>query len=175
VKTGDIITEFNGQKVDDATRLQLQVADVRPGKEVTLDILRDGKPMQLKVTVGERTKKSLASNDQSGGLNGEDQGTLNGVGVADLDAQTRRENDIPRSVQGVVVTQVDPNSKSAEAGLQQGDVIEEINRTPVHSAEEAVKLTENPESKRTLLRVWTAHRGTHFIVVDETDTNSSAQ
>lgn len=169
VKTGDIITDFNGEKVVDATRLQLEVADVRPGKEVTLGILRDGKPMELKVTVGERTKKGLASDERSGTQSGDDQGTLNGVGVADLDPQTRRENDIPGRIQGVIVTQVEPNSKSAEAGLQQGDVIEEINRTPVHTAEEAVKLTENPESKRTLLRVWTAHRGTHFIVIDESE------
>jgi serine protease Do len=71
-------------------------------------------------------------------------------------------------VQGALVTEVDPGSAAAEAGLQPGDVIQEINREPVRSAEDAVKLTENSESKKTLLRVWN-RQGTRFIVVDETE------
>jgi serine protease Do len=55
--------------------------------------------------------------------------------------------------------------------LQPGDVIQEINREPVRSAEDAVKLTENAESKKTLLRVWN-RQGTRFVVVDETETES---
>ena len=50
-----------------------------------------------------------------------------------------------------------------------GDVIEEINRHPVHNADDAIKLTENPSSKKTLVRVWNK-QGTHFVVVDETAT-----
>ncbi len=177
LKSYDIITQFEGEKVTDASKLKLEVADVRPGKEITIQVLRDGKPLDVKVTVGEKTKKNgLAADDHSGGSqNGDDQGTLNGVGVADLDPQTRHENDIPSRIQGVLITAVEPSSKAAEAGLQQGDVIQEINRTPVKTAEEAVKLTENPESKRTLLRVWTAHRGTRFVVVDETEAPAPAQ
>jgi len=170
LKTGDVITDFGGDKVVDARRLKLAVADVRPGKEVTAKILRDGKPMDLKVTVGENSKKSgLASDDRSsGGSSKDDQGTLNGVGVADLDPQVRQEFDIPSKVQGVIVNQVDPSSAAAEAGLQPGDVIQEINRQPVKTAEEAVKMTENPDTKKTLLRIW-SHRGTRFVVVDETN------
>jgi serine protease Do len=92
---------------------------------------------------------------------------LNGVGVGDIDAQTRREFDIPSKVRGALVTSVDPDSAAAEAGLQPGDVILEINREPVKTADDAVKLTENTESKKTLLRVW-SQRGSRYVVVDET-------
>jgi serine protease Do len=61
---------------------------------------------------------------------------------------------------------VDPGSASAEAGLQPGDVIQEINRHPVKNSEEAVRLTEHPKDKVTLLRLW-RDGGSHFVVVDE--------
>jgi len=64
------------------------------------------------------------------------------------------------------VTDVAPDSAAHEAGLRPGDVIQEINRKPVSSADEAVKLTENAKSKKTLLRVW-SQGGSHFVVVDE--------
>jgi len=62
---------------------------------------------------------------------------------------------------------VDPNSAAYEAGLREGDVIQEINRKPVAGADDAVKLTENVKEKRTLLRVW-SKGGSRYVVVDET-------
>ena len=73
---------------------------------------------------------------------------------------------MPETVKGAVITEVQPDSASAEAGLKPGDVIQEINRKPVKSAEEAVRLTENPTDKTTLLRIW-REGGSHFVVVDE--------
>ena len=70
------------------------------------------------------------------------------------------------SITGAVITQVDPSSASADAGLKPGDVIEEINHHAVKSADEAVNLTANPADKRTLLRIW-ANGGSHYVVVDE--------
>jgi serine protease Do len=64
------------------------------------------------------------------------------------------------------VTQVDNGSAAAAAGLKPGDVIEEINRHPVKSADEAVQLTEKAASKQTLVRVW-ENGGSHYLVVDE--------
>ena len=66
----------------------------------------------------------------------------------------------------MIITDVQPDSGAAEAGLKPGDVILEINRHPVKTAEEAVKLTENTDSKKTLLRVW-RDGGSRFVVVDE--------
>jgi serine protease Do len=176
LKTGDVVTELNGQPIVDSRRLKLAVGDIRPGKDITMKVLRDEKNVDVKLTVGDQPKDRSSLRRSSGeqgdnDLKHDDQGTLNGVGVADLDAQSRREFGIPAKVQGVLVTEVDPTSKAAEAGVQPGDVIQEINRQPVHSAEEAVKMTENPATKKTLLRVW-SERGTRYIVVDETETET---
>ena len=95
-----------------------------------------------------------------------DTGTLNGVTVSDLNQQARQQYSIPKDVNGALITQVDPTSASAQAGLQPGDVIESINRHPVENADEAVQLTEHPKSKETLVRVW-ANGGSHYVVVDE--------
>ena len=86
--------------------------------------------------------------------------------MSDLDQQTRQELKVPDNVKGVVITEVQPDSPAAEAGLKQGDVIEEINRHPVKNAEEAVKMTEHVKDKVTLLRIW-SDGGSHYVVVDE--------
>jgi serine protease Do len=65
-----------------------------------------------------------------------------------------------------LITQVDPSSASAQAGLQAGEVIESINRHPVSSADDAVQLTEHPKSKETLVRVW-ANGASQYVVVNE--------
>jgi serine protease Do len=170
LKSGDVIVKFNGKPVKDNRNLKLTVAGVTPGTTVPVEVLRDGKLEKLDLKVGEQPRdRSLASSERGGRSNNKekDEGTLNGVGVADLDSRMRREFDVPARVKGALVTEVDPTSAAAEAGLQPGDVIQEINRQPVASAEDAVKLTEDPESKKTLLRVWN-QSGTRFVVVDET-------
>jgi serine protease Do len=87
-----------------------------------------------------------------------------------LDDATRRQLEIPRTVRGALVTNVDPDSSAAEAGLRQGDVILEINRQPVHTADDAVNLSEKIKGDRVLLRVWSrgagSQGGTRYVVVE---------
>jgi serine protease Do len=171
LQDGDVVLKFNGKKVEDSRRLQLAVAETKPGTAVPVEIERNGQIKTLNVTV-----KTLSGNETVAANNGSqhnnDTGTLNGVAVADLDQQARSQFNIPRNVNGAVITEVDPSSASAEAGLKQGDVIEEINHDAVKNADDAVKLTEHPASKRTLLRIW-SNGGSHYVVVDESGENGT--
>jgi len=164
LKSGDVILEFNGKPVADSRHLKLDVARAKPGATLPVLVLRDGSRQTIKVTVKELPgAEQLAKADSQGA---HDTDTLHGVAVSDLDARTRREFRIPEQVKGALVTDVEPGSPAAEAGLKPGDVIVEINRQSVRGAEDAVRLTENPQDRTTLLKIW-SQGGSRFVVVDE--------
>jgi serine protease Do len=163
LKEGDVVTQFNGKKVTDSRHLRLMVAQTPPDTEVKLEVIRDGKTRNLTVKLGELPKEGLAR--AGGGLQkGAGGDVLDGVTVDDLDARTRRQFNIPSGVEGAVVVNVDQNSPSAAAGLRPGDVIVEINRRPVTSADEAVRLSKGLEGDTVLLRVW-SQGGSRYVVV----------
>lgn len=172
--SGDVITAVNGQKVEDANRLTFTVGAIAPGTKVSLDVLRDGKTKELTLVTGERPKNGRpgsrnGSSDEFANAN--DEGVLNGVAVGDIDAESRRTMNVPARVKGALITNVDPSSAAARAGLRAGDVILEINRQPVASAEEAVDLSIRAEGKKTLVKLW-SRGNTVFVVVDETESGS---
>jgi serine protease Do len=164
LKNGDVISEFNGKKVTDSRRLKLAVADIAPGTTVPMKVLRNGAEKSFEVTLKQLPgSEQLAQNPAS---KNSDTGTLNGVAVSDLTQKERRDFNVPDDIKGAVVTSVEADSPAAEAGLKEGNVIEEINRHTVKSADDAVRLTENAKDKHTLLRIW-SEGGSHFVVVDE--------
>ena len=156
IKEGDFVIEFNGQKVKDMRSFRLMVSQSAPGRKVTLRFLRDGKEKTLTATLGEMPKEALA---RSGELQPGERGqsktdALDGVEVTDLDAQARREGNVPGNVHGALVTKMDQDSNAAEAGLHEGDVIIEIDWHPVRGADDAVALSEKAKGDQILLRVW---------------------
>jgi len=168
LRNGDVIQEFNGKPVADGRRLQFEVANVAPGEKVPVRIWRDGTSKTMDVVVKEIPGEVQMAGNSIGPAEASD--TLQGVAVTDLNSQTRQKYSVPQRIQGAVVNQVDPNSAAADAGLKEGDVILEINKQPVKSADEAVKLTSNAKDKITLLRVWSnsgGNSGSHYLVVDE--------
>ncbi len=166
LKSGDIVLEFNGKAVTGSRQLKLQVARVKPSESVPVKVLRNGSTKTLEVTVKELPgSEQIAKADNSSSADGE---ALKGVAVGDLDAQTRREMNVPATIHGAVVLDVEEGSAARAAGLKPGDVILEINRQAVKGAEDAVKLTENPKDKTTLLRIW-SNGGSRYVVVDESN------
>jgi serine protease Do len=164
LKSGDVVETFDGKPVADSRHFKMEVANVPPGESASLEVLRDGSTKTLKVRIGNWPgTEEMAANS---GSDSEKSDTLQGVGVTDLDSQARQQFNIPGRVKGAVVTQVDPGSAAAEAGLKPGDVIMEINRHTVAGADDAVKLTGHAKERTTLLHVWSGN-GSRYMVVDE--------
>ncbi len=174
VKDGDVILEVNGKKVADPRNLQLAVAQTPPGTKVTLRVLRGevgrkAGEKTLTATLDELPSEALVGGPAGNESEAATQDVLDGVEVTDLDGQVRRQLGIPASVRGAVVTNVDPNSAAAE-GLRPGDIILEINRQPVRSAEDAIRLSKDLKNTRVMLRVWSGGRGgsTRYVVIENT-------
>jgi len=171
LESGDIITSIGGKAVKDSRSLKLAVGSQKPGEETDLKVLRNGKEKTLTAKLeAQPAGDEIIPASMSRRENNRQDGTLNGVTVSDLDRYSRREANIPNRVEGALVTDVAQNSPAWEAGLRPGDVIQEINRESVANAEDAVKLTESPSDKETLLRVW-SRGGSRFITVDEAAQN----
>ena len=127
-KPGDIVTEFNGRPVEGSRQLKLAVARVKPGEKASTKILRDGSTKTLNVTMREVPGAEKVAKADS---KPDDSEALKGVAVTDLDSRIRQQFNIPSSVKGAVVRDVEEGSAAAEAGLKPGDVILEINRQRV--------------------------------------------
>lgn len=164
LRSGDVVLEFKGQPVKDSRQLKLAVGHSTPGETVSVKVLREGSPMQFKVALRELPDESPSADYRSRGNDTHD--TLNGVTVAELNRQVRREWRLPDELQGAAVTEVDPDSAAFEAGLRPGDIILEYNRKAVRSADDLVSMVEKDSAGRSLLKIWS--RGGHrFVVVDE--------
>jgi serine protease Do len=150
--TGDVISQVNGQKIANASALQVFVSEMAPGTKISLEVIRDGKPVSLNLTVG-----SFHSNTEEAGNQREDgqpSGKL-GMAVSDLTPDARQQANVPDQVHGVVVQNVRPGSPADDAGIQPGDVILEVNRKPADSASQfADEVHRGGEGKDILLLVW---------------------
>jgi Do/DeqQ family serine protease len=162
VKAGDIFTEFQGQRVEDSSRLRNLVAQAPPGSTVRFKVWRDGAERELTATLAEMDSKAVAAGAR--GVPGPTGSALSGVSVESLTSETARRLNLPPGARGVVVTDVAPDSGAADAGLQRGDVIEEVNRQPVTSPGEFEAGMRKVGKQSVLLRVRRGDRAS-FVVV----------
>jgi len=134
LQKGDVVVAVNGQPVTDAQDLRLRVSQLTPGTTVRLDAIRDGQKRQLTATLVELPETAA----RAGGPTAPEPAEtgLAGLQVSTLTADIAQQLNLPASVRGVVVTNVDPNSSAAEAQLQRGDVIQEVNRRTVTNVEQ---------------------------------------
>ncbi len=169
VKPDDIITELNGEKIASIAEFRNTIASMAPGVKVDLTLYREGRQQKLAVTLVERPLNGIAVNGKAAPapvpVNVPD--VLDGVTVADLTPEARKQFQIPDEVQGALITQVSPESPSAEADIHPGDVFVEIAGKAVKNSEDAVKLSEEVKMKSTVrLRVNTKG-ATRIVVVEE--------
>jgi serine protease Do len=171
VKNGDVIDKLNGEKVENGSALQVAVSEDAPGTTITLGIIRNGNPQTVEVKVGEFHKDAEVASD--GNATGAQKGKL-GLAVAELTPDVRQQLHIPSQVQGgVAVQSVRPASPAEDAGLAPGDVIMEVDRKPVTSAQQFVDEAHAvPAGKDLLLLVW-SQGGASYRVVHPDSGNQS--
>ena len=173
LKSGDVILSVNGKKISDAHDLQLTISQLAPKSLATLKIIRNGVAQNLVITLGELPGSEVAAAGQNSSSDTSSSKTdaLDGVTVADLDAQIRQDLRIPDYIHGAIITEVNPDSNSADAGLLQNDVIVEINRQPVNGSDDAVRLCTSAKGQQILIKVWRRlgdFAGTRYLSVDNT-------
>ena len=142
IERGDVITQFDGQKVADSRDLSRIVASTPVGKTVNVNLLRDGKAIERTVKVGEMEKKiDTAQLESHKSL---------GITVQELTPEIARELGL-RQETGIVVTRVEAGSAAADAGIQTGDIIREVNRKPVRDAEHFSQMIEQARNQNNIL------------------------
>ncbi|MCG7519538.1 Do family serine endopeptidase [Ruegeria sp. Ofav3-42] len=120
LQQGDVILTFNDEAVDSSSDLPILVGTTKVGTDSVLTVLRDGKEETLNLTIGQHQSAS-AEIDKS--VDEGISGTALGVTVAPLTDSNRAQMGVAENVDGVVVTELKPDSPAAKAGLQRGDVI----------------------------------------------------
>ena len=150
ITRGDIITEVNGERVEDARNLRLKISQAAPGTTVRLKLFRDSREREVSVRLGE-----LPAGAQRPATPGQEENrgsALEGISVDELTPQIARQLDLSTGTRGVVVTQVRPGP-AADAGLRRGDVIQEVNRKPVASVAEFGRATPRAGNQTVVLLV----------------------
>jgi serine protease Do len=132
IQGGDIITAFNGKAVDSPSTLRNTVAQTLVGKSVKVDVLREKKSVTVDVKISEQPKDIAQAEGETTQGDGKD-AALAGVEVRNLTPDIARQLGLPPGTMGVVIAGVEQGSAAEEAGLQEGDVIMQINRQPVRN------------------------------------------
>jgi serine protease Do len=162
LERGDIITAYNGITVRDPGHLRSLVADTTPGTAVTISVLRDNKPHDAKVTVGELPKELATASREAGRTKGDH--VLSGLTVENLSGDTERFGR-GKARSGVVITQIEPDSAAERAGLRTGDIIREINRKPVKDVKDFDRLTSQLTPKTSVLLLLNRGNATIFLTI----------
>ena len=160
LQRGDVIEEINGEPVKGSNDLRLKVATMAPGTTVHLKVNRSGQTRDVTLSLGESPSGKPGKN----GPGAAEASPMRGVQVDELTDDIRQQLGLNSDVKGVVVTEVADDAPAADAGLQRGDVIEQVNRHPVNSVSDYHRLVDEA-GKQALVLLINRGGNTTFIVV----------
>jgi serine protease Do len=155
IESGDVITRVNGEAVKDARELARTIGGFAPGTAVKLDVVHKGQDKTVDLTLGQlpNTVEAKADTDDNS-----DKGSVTrGTDVPKLGLTVAPANSVAGAGKdGVVVTEVDPNSAAADRGFKEGDVILEVAGKSVASAgdvRDAVNAARTDNKNSVLMRI----------------------
>ncbi|WP_312582542.1 serine endoprotease DegQ [Atlantibacter hermannii] len=130
IKSGDVITSLNGKTLNSFAELRSRIATTAPGTTVRLGLLRDGKPLDVNVTLDKSTSSSASAE----------------MIIPALQGATLSDGQLKDGTKGVTIESVEKGSAAAQAGLHKDDVIIGVNRERVSTIAEIRKLMESKPS-----------------------------
>jgi Do/DeqQ family serine protease len=154
LQSGDVIVQVNGKPVEDSRELRLMMSEMAPGSQINLRVLHDGQGRDVTVTLGELPVKDMTSSTlrQKSAPPEPSQPRL-GIAVTELTPELAEHLSLPKTTKGVVIADIEEGSPASEAGLQIGDVIQEVNRQPVKSASDLSAAIEKSGGKPIVLLI----------------------
>jgi len=160
LKAGDVIISYNGKEVSQMTMLPAMVANTEVGSKAKIELIRDGKKMTVTVEIG-------LMNEEETALANAETGTSKKLGMTVQQLTPKLAESLGiEETEGLIVTDVDPDSAAAEAGIHRGDIILEINREKVGSVAEYHKALQDAAGKKTVLMLVQRDRNTRFVVIE---------
>ena len=166
---GDLVVAINGAQVEDSRDLTRRVAALQAGSTATFTVVREGTKQDLHAKVGARKDQQLASNDSPDQPSGSAPTTAEamGLGLASVTPDVRRAYNLNKDVDGVVITNVDPNSDAADKGIQPGDVVVSVANKPVHSPQEMKSRIADAKAqgRSAVLMLVSGQNGQRFVAV----------
>jgi serine protease Do len=141
IAAGDVILEFDGQTIENMRDLPRAVVGTAIGKDVPVKLLRNGETKELTVKIGRLPEEAEEEEDQVDDqeeVPPADDDDLLGLSIAPLTAALRDKYGISEKIDGVVITEVAPESPAAKKNVKPGDVIVEVTQEEVHSPHDVV-------------------------------------
>jgi len=157
IERGDVILEFDGKEVADSKDLPRIVSSTPVGKSITIKLSRNGKVLDRQVKVGEMEEKAEVAKAPSSNKS-------LGITVQNLTPDIAKGLGLKKDT-GVVVTRVEPGSPAANAGIQTGDVIQEVNRKPVKDVDDFVQKVEKAKDQDNVLLLLQRGQNSLFAAV----------
>ena len=146
MKRGDVVVSIDGRKVTTSNELRNTVAAISPGVKTPVVVFRGGKELTLSVKLVERNEGAigkLSSGPDTQGESSADAMKQWGIQAGNITEALRKQYSLESDVNGVVITEIDQASQAASEGIQEGDVIQEINKEPITSVKDFAKIMKN--------------------------------
>jgi len=162
LKRGDVITEYDGKKIEEPYILRNMVANTSPGEEHQVKVLRDNKTLTIKVTVGELPIDA----QEEVVVSGDYDNVMNGITVQDLTPEIAQKLKIPDRIKGVIITDIEEGSLGAGV-LAPGDVIQEINRNKIPAAKSYEEIVSKIKKNEDVLLLIYRRGSSLFITLSQ--------
>ncbi len=170
IKRGDVVIAFNGKEVQSVSQLRNMVARTVVGKDAEVKILRDGKEQTIKVKVAERPSDEVLARREPLPPPTETvkppDNVLAAIRVQPLDPAMMSQLNLPAKTTGVVINQVEAGSPAEAAGLQRGDVIQEINHEVIKSMEDYQKASAKIKKEEMVVLLLSRQGNNLFVAVN---------